>query len=96
MMEELTPFEWKGDQIEDSHSEIYNELLKLGYSQMTEEQALEYGKMTGAFEIEKDIEELKKLREIFRKEVMSEINDGSLEGFVRDAYPFEMLFIMRY
>jgi hypothetical protein len=97
MFEELSPFEWMGDRVEDSHSDVYNYLLETGHSNMTEAQCIEYAKMTGGFDIEEQIDEIKKLRKAFEDELDGiAMSEDEISQFVKDAYPFEILFVMRY
>lgn len=96
MFDELVPFSWMADQPEDSYSDVYNKLLEDGHSFMTEEQCRKYAAMVGSQDIDVDIQEIQKLREKFKGEYTNLITDGSLESFCQDAYPYEILFTMRY
>lgn len=98
-MEKLEPFMWVVDREELFQSDVYNKLIHDGRSSMTEEECKEYGAMTGNFDMETQIEEIKSLR----KEMLEDIKDMTEEAlgmtheeFVRDAYPFEILFVIRY
>jgi tRNA splicing ligase len=99
-MEEFVSFEWLGDKESESYSDVYNNLLKTEKSTMTVEECREFAKMVGFYDVDDYIEEILRCR----KEMADNIKeDGAekalgepLEDFVRNAYPFEILFVARY
>ena len=100
-MEEFVSFEWLGDKESENYSDPYNKLLRDEKSTMTEKECREFAKMVGAYDIDDDIEEILRCRKEMRDDLMSEGVDEKmlgepLEDFVRNAFPFEQLFMMRY
>ena len=99
-MEEFVSFGWLGDKESDNYSEPYNKLLREEKSSMTIEECREFAKMVGATDIEDDIEEIircrKEMEEIIKEDGAENSLGEPLEDFIRNAFPFEQLFIMRY
>lgn len=98
---DLASFKWMGDRENDAYSSVYNKLLTNGRSSMTEEECREFAAMVGAFDIDEQIKEIKENREAFLKVLKDdglteERLGSSFEDFIRDAFPFEELFVRRY
>lgn len=100
-MEEFVSFEWLGDKESENYSDPYNKLLRDEKSTMTEEDCREFAKMVGAYDIDDDIEEILRCRKEMREGLISDGVDEKrlgepMEVFIRNAFPFEQLFMMRY
>lgn len=100
-MEEFVSFEWLGDKESENYSDPYNKLLRDEKSTMSEKECREFAKMVGSYDIDDDIEEILRCRKEMMDDLMAngataEMLGVSLDEFVRNAFPFEQLFVARY
>lgn len=100
MEDTYTRFMWMGDMPQGFYSDVYNRLLESKQSTMTIDECREYAKMVGAYDIEKSINEIIECRLELMKEIKEDGTESvlgePLEDFVRNAFPFEQIFVMRY
>lgn len=100
---EKIPFYWKTLEADDEmYSSALNDLLKNKKTSMSVEDCKEYAKMVGAFNIEPQIESILETRKNFKNELMSSnislnyLGGMSIDEYVENAYPLEILFLYRY
>jgi hypothetical protein len=87
-MNNIPPFAWMFCMEEEHHTEIFNELVRSRVSNMTEEDCRKY---PYSGDIEQGIKLIKDLRKELKKE-----ESNATEEYLKNAYPFELLFQFRY
>ena len=96
------PFYWKTLEENELYSSVLNDLIKNKKTNMNVEQCKEYAKMVGAFDIDTQINSILEHRKNLKKEILSSnISLNYLEGmsvneYVENAFPLEILFLYRY
>ena len=96
------PFYWKTLEENELYSSVLNDLIKNKKTNMNIEQCKEYAQMVGALDIDSQIESILTSRKNLKNEILSSnISLNYLEGmsvdeYVENAFPLEILFIYRY
>lgn len=99
---ETIPFYWKTLEVDEIYSSALNDLITNKKTSMSVEDCKEYAKMVGAIDIESQIESILESRKKFKNELISSnISSNYLGGmtvdeYVENAYPLEILFVYRY
>ena len=92
MANENHPFAWRFATIQDSQTDVFNNLIRNQKSSMSENDARNLARVIPYFgDLEKDIQLIKDARTNLMKLVPS-FNKNDL----KDAYPFELLFQYRF